>query len=219
MNTCMLSENGKPVCWGADYHGITSPPDIMLRSLSVSADTACGITPEDKLRCWGSPLSILPNEDAGPKTTVEKFQSVSVARSHTCAIPKHGRNVQCWIPGRILERRDLNPPEGEYQEVKTLYQYGNGIKKALYYGICGLTYDGRIECLGNAFAGIERLSGEFVKMDVGPGAVCGIDIAGGLHCSADGDSKVTDVPHGSYTTVAVGRGQACALDPVLGTRQ
>jgi hypothetical protein len=132
---------------------------------------------------------------------VGKYRSVSVALSHACAIPKGEKHVECWIPSKLLMGDVVGAPDGTYRTIKTTF-----------YGVCGLTYDGKINCLGNAFEDVEPMSGEFVQMDAGPGIVCAIDTKGKVHCSAKEGNDVTNVPDGTYDTVRVGDDYACALD-------
>jgi hypothetical protein len=138
-----------------------------------------------------------PSEGGDP---VGKYRSVSVTYGHACAIPKGEKHVECWIPSK-LRGAIVSAPSGKYRTIKTTF-----------YGVCGLTYDGKINCLGATYEDVEPLQGEFVEMSVGGEAVCGIDTGGRVHCSAEEDSVATDTPDGVYESIDVGAGYACALD-------
>lgn len=47
---CVLDEAGYPTCWGND---VTGEPAVALQALSCGAYSACGITLDGQIECWG----------------------------------------------------------------------------------------------------------------------------------------------------------------------
>ena len=109
-HTCAVrADNGAVECWGRQE---LSEVPIHLRgaefvSVSVSASFSCGITSNNRVKCWGPEMldrpdstQPVPNFELGqhhvPDDFVEtEFVAVSASRRHVCATQANG-NVFCW---------------------------------------------------------------------------------------------------------------------------
>src|SRR6185369_9846745 len=63
-STCLLREDGTPVCWGGDGW-VDDTPQEPLVTLSLSQDGACGLRPDCTIVCWGILAPYLLEPPAG----------------------------------------------------------------------------------------------------------------------------------------------------------
>jgi len=93
-SSCGIVSSGQVYCWGA---GIFTPAalntSVRFTSMSMGLPTGCGVGTDKNIYCWAlptgngaaiNPLSVVTV--AAPET----FQTVSVGRTHNCAIDKRG---------------------------------------------------------------------------------------------------------------------------------
>lgn len=97
---------------------------LTFRTLSVSADHACGVLPSGSIACWGRNFDNQATPPAG------SFKSVTAGRFHSCGIHLDD-TVTCW--GRDVDV--AGTPENE-----TFRSVDAG------EGTCGITDTGSIKC-------------------------------------------------------------------------
>jgi hypothetical protein len=54
---CSMAESGMAMCWGEDDYGQAQQPDATFRDIDVSTNFACGVTDNQRIRCWGDAKS------------------------------------------------------------------------------------------------------------------------------------------------------------------
>jgi len=96
--SCALDEHGIAWCWGSlGKHGAPTrvPLDLPLKSISVAAHRACGLSePEGLLRCWSWP-DVMEKRFETPAGD-RQWSAVAVASDHGCAIDAEDSTVACW---------------------------------------------------------------------------------------------------------------------------
>jgi len=116
-NTCGVTPDFRPYCWGRNHHGqlgtgTTSDEQLIpvavhtalsFRQVSTGWEHACGVTPDSHAYCWG-------NNGAGAVgdgTTSDRYTPVAVAGGHqfrqvdagfdfTCGVSYPDNRAYCW---------------------------------------------------------------------------------------------------------------------------
>ena len=197
--TCALigpgAQEGKPICWGYDFHRPVSETPDSERFIEVSAGTAhaCGITTDGTALCWGDASS--PNDDYGQIDVPTKYQSATfnriiAAQYHTCGI-LDGQNGQaegevvCWgaeftadplKPGQV-DGGLTTPPDFFYPPVTSLPEVDTGI-----YFNCALTQGNDLICWGGSSLKRSFTKGPFKTLAVGEQHTCGVKESGHVIC-------------------------------------
>ena len=121
-SACAITMARTAFCWGANDkgqlgNGNTTGSDVPVRvggpavswaQLSIGFEHACGVTTDDRARCWG--VNILG--ELGDGTTTDRLTPVAVAGNfrfgqieagpaHTCAVTTAGKGY-CWGSGMAL---------------------------------------------------------------------------------------------------------------------
>jgi hypothetical protein len=194
VGTCLLRDDGTPVCWGAPlWTGRT--PDEPFVSLSIGQDAACGIQPDCRVVCWGSTPQAMPPAGLYGREVV-------VAQAVSCALDLDQR-VQCWgLPS--------------FDE-----DYANHEFRALFQGdsVCGILGEkdadaGGALCWGSPLASLSLPSqpGPFIELGSADHA-CGRLESGELRCWGNTYYGATEPPAGDFGSVITGDGHfSCALD-------
>jgi hypothetical protein len=95
---CALDAAGHAQCWGPSNWqlGATAPgPSDVLRTVSSSDGTACGLDTHGSLRCWNDGAYGPP---APPATTLpgDLFRTISVSGSSGCGLRASDGAMSCW---------------------------------------------------------------------------------------------------------------------------
>ena len=170
--------------------------------ISAGKRHSCAIKTDRTLSCWGD------NDYGQADAPTGEFTSVSAGTFHSCALRTDG-TIKCWGTGRHGENR---APAGEFTSVSA----GNG-------HACALRTDGTIKCWGLDLGILQVfvdviLNREYVSVDVGTLAVCGVHPDQRTTCVGNyvglymGD-WVIRAPDRLLTGVSVGAGKpyACGL--------
>lgn len=197
-HTCMLLEDGSPVCWGAGspdfpndgiFHvGQAIPPEGEMFVQIVAGDYhTCGMREDGTLRCWGHPSSVAD-------TPVGAFASMSAGGFGTCALDAEGRRT-CWGPEPV-------PPAADDERFSEFSQ-GGGLS-------CAVWLDGKVECWFGSQPLAEPVPQDVRMLDVESFCACGLDGRGRAKCwgqtCADGDP-----PQGSFIQFNAGVSARCGL--------
>ena len=97
-HTCALDAQGQAVCWGADGHGQSTPPEGTFAAISSGGAHTCALDAQGQAVCWGSDVELDWGEDvykgqASPPSGT--FRAISAGYEHTCALDAQGQAV-CW---------------------------------------------------------------------------------------------------------------------------
>ncbi len=211
---------------GVFYEPVVEHPDgLLLHSLAVDDDHACGIRLNGDVVCWGSLISI------GEMPELHEFEQVSVGLLQSCGIKKD-KTMQCW--GEVgLDWEDLDSakpfvaPGGTYAQVAV----GGAF-------ICSIDTAGKTRCVatemwkkkkkkkqpaskvGNIIAAaagkeqIEPPAGDFTVVRADRSIACGLLRDKTIRCwgnTADAFGLLSGVPSGTFSQIALDDTSACGL--------
>lgn len=124
-----LTSDGEIVDWGYDFEGATQPPEgTGFADVQAFGTSACALTREGSLACWGAPSGI-----ASPPAGTG-FTSLTKGYHHACALTA-AREAVCW-------------GDDEYGQVSAT---PGGTWRSIDAGLaltCGERDTGAIECWG-----------------------------------------------------------------------
>lgn len=128
-NTCATNLDGTLFCWGWVQTGVLDGiPAVPITEVSGISYNVCAITEDKEIVCWGTDAFGLLNSPKGAC-----YHSIAVGIEVACALNEEDEPV-CW--GSSEWGLDNYPP-GKFQK---LVVGGRAI--------CGLRYDGRVDCWG-----------------------------------------------------------------------
>ena len=228
--TCALGLDGAAYCWGRNgtgqlgvgTHGafaLGSPAKVLgdlrfsrigvsnadgLSSSYGNSGSACGVTVNGALFCWGSnfhgqlgrvaatqcnpPMSVGCELAPAPVAPTLVWRDVDVGAYHACALTEAGR-AYCWghpVAGAV-GIGDVAPfPDDIFQPTATVTS-ARFVGLALGdYSSCALTSAGALHCWGQVNGRnipTEMPGGIALRaVDVGYRVVCGIDHVGDVYC-------------------------------------
>jgi hypothetical protein len=126
--TCGNQEGYGLTCWGYNGAGQATPPTSSLISgVSIGAEFACGLRPDNTIVCWGA---------AAPTPPTGKFIRISAGTYHACAIKLEDSTIVCWGDDTYGQ---LEVPVGPFSEVDS----------GAYYSCAIRATDGAVVCWGN----------------------------------------------------------------------
>jgi hypothetical protein len=204
---------------------------LTFRVFGLSEQTACGITRQSRLYCWGlnehgqaggaggamvtRPRAVLP---------ALRFARVSVMDYNTCALTEAGE-LWCWgqdypTPGDDSPRRTPQriPAEVRFAEIEgqaALTVDGAAWEWDLVYhgrlvdGVVGSCPSGRASCMGPPRPRAEGI--RFRQLVPGYPLGCGITVEGRFHCVRGGDRVAVAAPAEGLIAVAFGGNNACGM--------
>lgn len=146
MNFCALSEANQVYCGGVGgLSGTIVDSGVTYKSISLKYYTACGITSDDRVRCWdvsASPITPYYIDDG-----VVKFKKVVAAQSSTICAISLADDLYCY--GNNTYKQIANNGTASYS---VLTQVDPGVKYSdvtSYTYVCGITRDTQqIKCWG-----------------------------------------------------------------------
>ena len=214
--TCAVQADGTAACWGENEvpsndvanvsPGGAATPPAGVRFLEVNAGyaTACGITTEQAVVCWG-------NDRFGKVSAVPAgtYTHVVPGLNYVCALRTDG-TIACWggddpaAPGADAEQRVVRDvPGGEFTQLTV------GIRHA-----CALSSDGNVTCWGhNAFGQTDVPEGSYSHVNAGNFTTCAIRTDGTAVCWGRNQGGQLTVPEGTFTQLSVGFAHVCGLRP------
>lgn len=95
---CVLDGGGFPTCWGGEDVGVVEGAltDVAFKSISSGAESVCGITLDDEIRCWES-----TDEEGGSYGDLDReapagtYLSVATGSEVACALSTAGE-IDCF---------------------------------------------------------------------------------------------------------------------------
>jgi alpha-tubulin suppressor-like RCC1 family protein len=218
-SACGVTMGRVAICWGANNRGQlgngttvgsqepvrVTAPDLLWRQVTVGYEHACGITTDDRARCWGV------NEigQLGDGTTTGRtgpglvaggvrFRQIEASGAHTCAVSTAAKGY-CWGAGL------MGDGSGDGVHPTPVALVGNRFYDNVSAGVgsCGVTLAGRGFCWGenggrlgdgrtSDALGPRALAGdlEFVAISVGGGSrfSCGVTTDARAWCWGDNES-------------------------------
>lgn len=174
--SCSIANQDKVMCWGSNQYGLLSLPlgiseslipieisglsGVGAHSLSIGINTACVITAQKNVKCWGEnsngTLGIGNNQYVRGSVQVlgiEGAKSIAVGGSSVCSLLENN-SIKCWGNGR-------NGVLGQIRPVNSLVPIdvvglpSVGFQK-LYAGresYCVVTNNNQVYCWGENFYG------------------------------------------------------------------
>ena len=222
---CGNGKGGGIVCWDPYAEAFVDPTSREIVDFSAESPDACWILGNGTVGCYGHPRI------GSPKGT---FKSIAVgdgvgAGAFACGVRTSGE-LSCWDDGREWSNASL--PEGIFKSVSAGFNHVCAIRmndtvtclggghfggtfRSLdgggYQTHCGIQTDNTLECWGN----LSAIPGTFQSVSV-QGAreyahYCAVRTDGSLVCAGREDTGVTTPPEGSFQSVSIGRGHACAV--------
>jgi hypothetical protein len=168
-------------------------PAGTFTAVSAGDGSACAIRTDQTLVCFGSNFTVTPVPPAGT------FTAVSTAGAQACAV-RTDQTLACWGTPFGPAANPVPPPAGTFTAVSV----GGGFA-------CALRTDQTLACWpGNIST---PPTGTFTSVSAGrAGISCAVGTDTTLSCWPAGSiSPASPVPTGTFTSVAVGGGIACAL--------
>ena len=218
-HTCGLRESGAIECWGSNYFGQSSPPDVEGQSspptatgftaVSAGRQHSCGLRTSGAIECWGSDdaygQGYTYNTGQLNAPVSRDFSAVSVGYWRSCGLRESGE-VRCWGSDRSQKGgyigyvpRDAQP--GSFSAVSV----GD-------WHICGLRESGAIECWGANWQGqTDAPAGSFTAIAAGSLHTCAIRESGAIECWGENWTGQADAPAGSFSAVSAGDDHTCAI--------
>jgi len=141
--SCGLRPTGVAQCWGNERRRNTRPPsDVRFKQLSVSSygHSACGVTLEADVVCWGEKGAWALPLKRGP------FAQVTMGNRVTCGLEQDSKRVDCWGLNSVDAARDAaqsgaSLDEGEHHAFEAL--------TSGYQHRCGITSLSEVVCWGS----------------------------------------------------------------------
>lgn len=220
--SCRIDDTSALSCWGRDDVGQATPPGGSYQAVSAAAASACALTTDGEVACWGDALEGAP--------TTAGFVGVDISDSTACAWDNEGA-LTCWgsvDPGK--EGRGVAVAVGPDQ-VCAADSFGvvtcwgdvavpppsDLSAAALAAGdrhVCAIDLDGRLSCWGNNAAGQTNAPDGLWRFVSAYGdATCAVDFAGELSCWGSGSGGALDVPDSDgFVGFTLGNDHGCASD-------
>jgi alpha-tubulin suppressor-like RCC1 family protein len=202
-HTCALDDTGEAVCFGSNVHSASTPPeggtfvqpfDKRFVDLAAGGANNCALDDGGAIVCWGY-YALIP-----PATPNGSFVQIDWSGSRGCVRDDAGA-ITCWaIPGE----ENHEPPTGGFVDVAVGRRHG-----------CALDDAGHVTCWGDVPGGRNPVDDQvFTQLDARMDITCGVRADGALQCFGyeDDDSPLLSPPEGTFTRVAVGDSNVCALD-------
>ena len=201
---CGLRPDGTPVCWPAEYYGLTPTPEgVTFESISSTIRHACGLVEGGAVACWGSnrygqsspPTGMNLNSRRTTRLPTD-LVSISAGTAHTCALDTGGQTF-CWGP---------NWWNGRFGETLTSVSSG-------WDHSCGLLSDGTAVCRGGDEYGQSSPPPGEVFVDISSGAnSCGRRADGTVACwGYSSDGQLSPPESEVFTAISSGHGHACGI--------
>lgn len=196
-HACAIDVEGAVSCWGREEVELPEfPGDVSYREVSTSYDTTCAIRRDNgSVECLGA--------GEGWDVPAGRFEQVSVADRHACALEADGR-IECWGEDgtEITE-----VPSGEFQAVGATG----------FFMACWIDTDGDLECRdlrsGEVYFSPDK---RFEQLNASSSSACGVDVENKARCEPfvvlSRENDFLEPPADSFERIAVGAYDVCGLD-------
>jgi hypothetical protein len=205
LSGCAIAPDDTVQCWAdsgrdsvcstpSDCIAEGKPPAEKYAQLSFYGQTACGVTLDGRLLCWGK-------NDNGRATppTGNDFARVTLASSLSCALRRDG-SATCWAPSSSSATSAI---AGQGKQV------GIGDRT-----ICLLGQDGRVSCVGSdSDLAKDKQAQELAQISMDRYAMCGLTKAGAARCWSLFSDTFQRVPPpvGPFKSILATPQYACGL--------
>ena len=202
---CALATDGSIDC--ADHRGSVEVPEGTYTAVDVGWSSACALTTEGAIACWGDNTYGQTDAPEGTFTAIAVGGMVDVGAPYSlgmetpfgCAVATDGA-ISCWGDN---SRRQASPPRGAYTAVS-----------AGDWHACAVTTRGAIDCWGlDRIGETSAKKGTFSAVASGHLNSCGLRSDGRAACWGEWNSRVTTPPAGAFSKVVVAAYDACGLRP------
>ncbi len=227
--TCALDSIGALTCWGALVPNLVK--DQRFIDISVGDASACGVSGEKKVLCWGSNSSGQLGNDSARSSlgasaiAIEnvRFVSVSVGLKHACAVSENGLTY-CWGDN---SRQQLGSVGASSRIPKPVPGIGTAVSvNSGDNHNCALQSVGTAICWGdNSKKQISSSSSTYLSpteivaassvtmLALGPANTCVLEASKELKCFGDNSKKqAPGMVSGSFLSVATGGNTVCAIE-------
>ena len=219
---CGLLSDGLIACAGPTT--ALTPPAGRYLQVSFGPTSACGVSIDRNLVCWGQTLGATP---AG------RFDRIAVGTDHACGLSAN--QIVCWgandrgqatppagLFGEIVAGDKFSCAIGEYGGVPVCWGQGaavSGIPAGQFFyalsanggNVCGKGDFSRMRCWGRDAAGIVPADIGVLQVATGARHACAITLAGEIACYGDNSVGQTQAPSGSdYTRISAFGDTTCA---------
>jgi len=183
---CGLSDAGEVECWGEPRRAkFPAGPFVQI---AATNDMACGRTPDGIVHCS---LGDFGQADRTPTTP---FSDFAVDELRGCGVRISDKQIECWTS---YDEDALASPLAQFTSVVVSHT-----------GACGRTVEGKPLCFGEYPPELPPAD-VLAWSDSGKSGACTIDKAHHLTCTTAW--RMGAPPEGTFETVAVGSGFACAV--------
>jgi hypothetical protein len=206
---CGIAPNDSVSCWsgGSSSPGLCpgavsscvgggEPPAEKFAQISIYDKTACGVTMDGRLLCWGE-----NDDNRATPPGGNDFTSVKLDSELSCGLRRDG-SAACWAP---------------YNTNGVTMIAGQGKQLAIHTNtVCILRNDGTVSCSGFYGGDLTRdpLAKDLAQISVGTNTVCGLTQAGAARCFAAGQNdtfKRVLPPVGPFKAIINTSQYACGL--------
>ena len=205
---CGLSEDGSAQCWegsAASSLGLCPgnaaaclnggvPPGDKFAQLSIFGETACGVTLDGRLLCWGEKRDGRELPPAG-----SDFVQVVLGYDVSCALRRDG-TASCWAALPSSDAKSIS---------------GQGVQLALGdETICLLRADGSLHCEGrHADLARDPQARDLAQINLNRYALCGLTKSGAASCWGVNTDAFTRTlpPIGPFKAIYAEPQHACGL--------
>lgn len=190
-STCGLTDAGAIQCWGQP---LAAPaPAGPFVQIAIEPEQTCGRAASGVVTCSPSDFGV------SNRTPTTPFSDFAIGGYQGCGIRTSDKQIECW---NDLDDGVLDPPVAQF----TSLVVDRG-------GACGRTTEGAAPCFGDSPPALPPANVLAYSSD--KGGTCTIDAAHHLTCT--GTELFGPTPTGSFDTVAIARGHACAVRTGGGT--
>lgn len=183
---CGLTDAGEAQCWGEPRRAkFPAGPFVQI---AASREMACGRTAEGIVHCS---LGDFGQADRTPTTP---FSDFAIDEMRGCGIRISDKQAECWTS---FDEDALATPLARFETIAVSHT-----------GACGRTTDGKPLCFGEYPPELAP-AGALAWSASSKSGACTIDQAHHLTCTTAW--RMGEPPAGTFETVAVGSGFACAV--------
>ena len=234
--TCAIRLDRTVVCWGSNYVWGDEPAGsfvVVAAGGGSGGAHGCGISPQERLVCWGH------NLDGQAQPPDGQFETVDAGVDHSCGL-RTDRTVVCWGSNVFGQSQ---PPAGQFTDItagswhscglradRTVACWGHNRNRALaprqlsgsdrvpedwdHNCLAGIDYGigHALICWGdNQFGQAHSPQGDFVQVAAGGWHTCGLRSDRSVTCWGDNASGQSQPPDGEFTSIAIGGWHTCGL--------